>query len=295
MKTTCPYCPKRHEKRSALRPPRRWGRFRRKSDGQWINRFWCSRCAKHFSTATSNPCYRQKKRHKNTLLFKELVGGVSQRECARILGLNRKTVVRKFIFLAARAKERFYEMNFSKPACSDVQFDDLETFEHTKCKPLSVSMMVENKTRRILDFEVSKMPAKGRLSKVALKKYGPRPDERAEARRRLFSRVKRQLCSHLTLRSDSNPHYSLDVKHHFPEGKHITVLGGRGAVTGQGELKKLTFDPLFSLNHTCAMLRANINRLFRRTWCTTKKPERLVMHLFMYALSHNQRLEDATI
>lgn len=52
-------------------------------------------------------------------------------------------------------------------------------------------------------------------------------------------------------------------------------------------MKKVRFDPLFSLNHTCAMLRANINRLFRRTWCTTKVPENLGAHIAMYAYYHN--------
>ena len=61
-------------------------------------------------------------------------------------------------------------------------------------------------------------------------------------------------------------------------------------MTGQGELKKLRFDPLFALNHTCAMLRANINRLFRRTWCTTKKKERLEQHLAVYMDFHNRIL-----
>ena len=46
--------------------------------------------------------------------------------------------------------------------------------------------------------------------------------------------------------------------------------GEKAAITGQGELKKKQRDPLFSINHTLAMLRANINRLVRRTWCTTK-------------------------
>ena len=55
-------------------------------------------------------------------------------------------------------------------------------------------------------------------------------------------------------------------------------------------LKKIRFDPLFSLNHTCAMLRANLNRLFRRTWCTTKKPERLALHIAMYVVFHNETL-----
>jgi len=40
------------------------------------------------------------------------------------------------------------------------------------------------------------------------------------------------------------------------EATHRTVKGRRGSIAGQGELKKIGFDPLFSLNHTCAMLRA---------------------------------------
>jgi hypothetical protein len=38
------------------------------------------------------------------------------------------------------------------------------------------------------------------------------------------------------------------------------------------------------------MLRANINRLFRRTWCTTKKKERLEQHLTVYMDFHNRVL-----
>jgi hypothetical protein len=38
------------------------------------------------------------------------------------------------------------------------------------------------------------------------------------------------------------------------------------------------------------MLRANINRLFRRTWCTTKKKERLEQHLAVYLDFHNRIL-----
>jgi hypothetical protein len=61
-------------------------------------------------------------------------------------------------------------------------------------------------------------------------------------------------------------------------------------VVGQGELKKVGRDPLFSLNHTCAMLRANLNRLFRRTWCTTKRIDRLEAHLWIYVRFHNEVL-----
>jgi hypothetical protein len=94
----------------------------------------------------------------------------------------------------------------------------------------------------------------------------------------------------MVIKSDSNPHYPNSVKKAFPEARHISFQGKRGSLSGQGELKKVKFDPLFSLNHTCAMLRANVNRLFRKTWCTTKKREHLYAHLMIYADYHNHQL-----
>lgn len=90
--------------------------------------------------------------------------------------------------------------------------------------------------------------------------------------------------------SDEDPLYAALVRKHYPGARHQRYRGGRGCVTGQGELKKLRFDPLFALNHTCAMLRANINRLFRRTWCTTKKVACLEQHLAVYRDFHNRIL-----
>ncbi|MFK7856606.1 MAG: hypothetical protein AB8B79_20995, partial [Granulosicoccus sp.] len=39
---------------------------------------------------------------------------------------------------------------------------------------------------------------------------------------------------------------------------------------------------LFSVNHSFANIRAKVNRLNRRTWCTTKLPERLADHIDIY-------------
>lgn len=150
--------------------------------------------------------------------------------------------------------------------------------------------MVEFKSRRILGFRVSSMPAKGHLARLSRKKYGCREDGRVRARRNLFEEIKDLVLPTALIRSDSNPHYKNDVKRYFPKATYEVVMGGRAAITGQGELKKQVWDPIFSLNHTCAMLRAHINRLFRRTWCTTKKPDQLEKHIALYALEHNRRL-----
>ena len=90
--------------------------------------------------------------------------------------------------------------------------------------------------------------------------------------------------------SDEKPQYPKWIQKVFPESTHRTVKGRAGCVTGQGELKKGGFDPLFSFNHTAAMLRANINRLFRKTWCLSKKMENLKAHIEIYTYFHNSRL-----
>lgn len=207
-----------------------------------------------------------------------------------LLNIHRLTVARKFQFLAQQVRYKNKKNLENLPPFTDVQFDDLETIEHTKCKPLSVIMMVDKKTRYILGFRVCQMPAKGHLAHIARKKYGFRPDKRAKGRNELFQELRKHIVYDAKITSDESPHYPHSVKKWFPGATHLTTPGKRGCVAGQGELKKVGFDPLFSLNHTFAMLRANINRLFRRTWCTTKVPDRLTDHIELYVHFHNQKL-----
>lgn len=264
------------------------GAYYRTSDSQWIQRFRCQICRSRFSRATFQSCYRQKKRQKNELLRRLLCSGVSQRRAAKILKLTRVTVVRKFRFLSLEAEFFLRSSNLLATKAKVIEFDDMETFEHSKCKPLSITLAVESQSRRILGLEVSSMPAKGLLSRV--KRYGPRQDERSFGRRELFRRIQDLVEDNAVFKSDCNPHYPRDIAEFFPKAKYQRYLGKRGASTGQGELKRVRFDPLFSLNHTCAKFRADVNRLFRRTWCTTKSPERLRAHLILYANFHNQNL-----
>lgn len=214
---------------------------------------------------------------------------MSMRECARILNIHRTTVERKKKFLSLGAMEWLKQFRLSRKV-SELQFDDMESFEHSKLRPLSITLAVEKGSRLILGFKVASMPAKGLLAKRALKKYGPRPDDRKSARIELFNELRSCIEDGALIESDQNPHYEPDVREHFPKCRYETFKGRRGCVVGQGELKAGGFDPLFSLNHTCAMLRANINRLFRRTWCTTKRKDRLAQHIAIYARSHNQRI-----
>jgi transposase-like protein len=280
----CPYC------QSPGNSHIGFGSFVRRSDKRRVFRFKCQECFVTFSQATFQKCYRQKKRYLNGEILRLLCSGVSQRRVAILLNINRKTVVRKFLFLAARIRALNQVKYQALPQVSHIQFDDLETFEHTKCKPLSVTLAVDKLSRRVLGFNVSQMPPKGHLARISYKKYGYRKDLRAKGRRLLFLKLGQKLTPTALIDSDSSPFYPQDVKRFFPQAQHQSFLGKRGSIVGQGELKKVRFDPLFSVNHTFAMLRANINRLFRKTWCTTKDPRRLSDHIELYTYYHNEVL-----
>ena len=156
----------------------KYGFFVRKSDSRRLQRYKCLDCNFIFSNATFHECYRQKKRKINPRVNQFLCSGVSQRRCAILLKVNRKTVVRKFLFLSMIARFYNHKHLAFRSEVSEIQFDDLETIEHTKLKPLSVTMAVERSSREKLGFKVAQMPAKGLLAKKSVKKYGFRVDQR---------------------------------------------------------------------------------------------------------------------
>jgi transposase-like protein len=270
----------------------RKGHFYRASDSRWIQRFKCRLCQRGFSSATRSDCYQQKKRHLNRAIAKLLTSAVSERRTARLLGVKWETVSRKAAWLGFRAKALNQEATrrhiHKLGPIHEVQFDEMESFEHSKCKPLSIPLLIEPKSRAILGLRVASMPAKGPLARIAYRKYGPREDLRSEAARALWGDAKTFLASNPKVTTDQNPRYPAWIRTQFPEAKHTALKGRRGCVVGFGELKSGGFDPLFSLNHTAAMIRANINRLARKTWCTTKLAQKLELRLELYAWSHNQ-------
>ena len=271
----------------------RSGYYRRKGPRRRpIQRFRCKTCGTYFSSQTYARTYRQRRPDLNEKVRALLCSQVSQRRCARILGVSKNTVVRKFRFMAREAAiaNDARRDDLRKKPITRIQFDDLITSVHTKCKPVSVSLAVEANTREILAIAVSDIPARHPLREVSLLKYGPRQDERPLGLNRLFSAMSTIVDRRADILSDCDPEYPRHVLKHLNRANYRRVKARKARWGGFGELKRIGFDPLFSLNHTCAMLRANMNRLARRTWCTTKTKIGLLLHLELYAHYHNTEL-----
>ena len=265
------------------------GNYTRSSDGQRVNRYRCKNCNKTFSSTTLSPLKWQKKRQVNYPLMKLLSHNVSLSGAADILNINPKTVARKLTFLGEICQYKLAKQAKAYGQISAIEFDELQTIEHTKCKPLCVAVAVAKKERKILGFRVSKMPATGHLAAISRKKYGKRADERASQMKALFNELTGFLGSNIAISSDKCPFYADIVRQYFPGATYMPYLGKKGSVAGQGELKKTIFDPIFTINHTFAMMRAYISRLIRRTWNTTKKIQPLIDHLNIYIWMHNNQ------
>lgn len=236
------------------------------------------------SSRTFKLDYRHKKMDLNYQLAKLLVEGASLRSASRILGLTYKNTYQKFLWLKKVVEEKKKLLQYSE---SEIQFDELETIHHTKCKPLSITIVTSKEY--LLALQVAEMPAKGRLAKISRQKYGERKDERQSVVESTLNYVKAKLKTNpIVIKSDASPIYRSIVSRVFPQSFYEQH-------SRAGELEKLRskihesnhkrrFDPLFDVNHACALLRSQIKRLTRRSWCTTKKIENLQLHLDLFVV-----------
>ena len=197
---------------------------------------------------------------------------------ALVLGVDRKTIARKFLFVAALARQE-HERRLARGEIktAHAQFDEMETFEHTRLKPVSVALAVRAKTGEVIDIRCASMPYKGPLASIALKKYGPRRDDTKAAIAKVLTTSRRCTKRSCVLTTDAHPKYVSLVKEHLPEVFHRAAKR-RYEKTDRRNRN----DELYTLNYTAAKIRNDLSRMGRRTWITTKKIDRLQAHLDLY-------------
>ena len=278
---TCPHlnCPN-HQNAGGLFIKKSYYRVKRLA--QYFRRFQCKSCGKTFSSRTFKADFNHKKMDLNSKLANLLSRGHSLRDCARTLGMTYRNTYLKFLWLAEQSRIKNSVVRYQAQV---VQFDELETIHHTKCKPLSISLMV-SETYELLEAKVAEIPAKGKLAEFSRRKYGPRSDQSKQAMAECFENLKSKLVAQpIKLMSDAKPSYGSLVDQYFTQcihEVHNRSQKERHRDRLHEKLEKKQFDPMFAVNQKCAKLRASIRRLTRRSWCTTKKVENLQGHLEIF-------------
>ena len=82
------------------------GIYKRSSDGQFINRYFCRVSKTTYSASTLSTLKWQKKRHMNHPLMELLTNNVNLSAAARFLNLKPKTVAKKLTFLGSTCQKK---------------------------------------------------------------------------------------------------------------------------------------------------------------------------------------------
>lgn len=261
------------------------GSYLIRHNGRRIRRYSCKLCEKSFSRRTLKITYRQKKPYLNRDIYKLHCYGLPLRGISKFLGVSYRTVYRKFKWMGPLIPK------VSVKPGEKLYLDEMETIEHTKAKPLSI-LLITDEFYNLHAAEVASMPAKGPLAGVSVKKYGFRPDHRQIILENTLKSISESSSRVKEILTDAKSSYVPMIKKYFPEVEHKihNQADKKRHQERMHELfRKKKFDPLFPVNQRSAKLRADIRRLTRRSWCTTKKPQHLQFHLNMYCYFNNTK------
>ncbi len=277
-------------------PVQKCGTFVRFGDSKIVQRFKCRVCKVNFSTATHSLFRWAKRRNLYPSIYQNACSTMSQRRSSLNLGTSQATVataIKRMGRIAMREHIEWLFERYEEGKIEEFQFDEMQTHQHTKMKPLSIPMAVA-KDRKILGFSVANMGYRAVHKERALQKYGPRKDRRQRGLKQMLQCFRTLLAPQTTVWSDQEVNYPLALERAAPgvQFTHHREPSRKACIVGQGELKSGTRDPLFAINHSCAMVRSSVPRLIRRTWNTTKKRMQLLRHLALYIRYHNMVLTE---
>ncbi len=266
----------------------RMGHYRRRIDRREVPRYRCRSCGRSFSSQTDRPSYRERRADVNGMLFRLLCSGVTFRRAAAILGVHRGTVADK----ARRMADRALAIHGRRLAdgglrASLIQFDEMQTFLHTRLKPVTVAVAATG-GGEIVAVDVAPISPFGSMVHRARRKYPEWRDGRRAAQESVLREVGRCAEPGAEIRTDASRHYRPLVERHAPGARLVQHISPGNRDHHEENPASGGHDPMFALNHLFATLRQDLSRLGRSTWATTKSLEGLLNHLMLYVAWRNE-------
>jgi len=263
----------------------RRGTYRTKHDLRDVPRYSCKGCGRWFNSRSLGGKAGQHKPQINKAVMGLICSGVTIRRAAVLVGVARKTVDRKVRWLSEQARKAhldFLARDSSKTGY--VQMDEMETYEHSTLKPLSIILAVRPKTGQIISASVAPMNCHGVMAGKSRDIYGVRADRRNEVFRESLRSVMMVAKHTMTISTDGKDTYRPAIREMIPSAVH--------EVHGRPKISKIDrppkkWDPLYCINQTSAKLRADLSRLARQTWSATKRASALADHLAIYIAFNN--------
>ena len=194
---------------------------------------------------------------------------------ARALKTSRKTIEKYFLENSLIAKKNNKQnLDKGKIVTTYVQFDELETFEHTKRKPLGVQVSIRAKTGEIISAKVGTIQVKALAVSKSYINYWNSKLTRSIAIKEALKETKKALNKDYSLISFDEARQPLKIA--------SDIYGDNSIQVHKSKAKNKRIDLCF------LKMRQDISRLRRRTLATTKRRENLQRHLDLYIDYHNK-------
>ena len=254
-----------------------------------VPRFRCISCRRTFSRQTFRMDYRDHKPDRNALVFYLLASGLGLRQTARIADLGRQCTAIKFRKIARHLRQLNLNLRVPLQEGAVFQFDEIETYEHSRnTRPLTVPILIEQHSRFMVWAESATIRPRGKMTpsrKRAIARHDAQRPRRDESRRA----IERTLSHGAALARELQvvPVHT-DEKSAYP--KQLRKAFGRSRLvhlTTNSQLARGTWNPLFPINHTEAMVRDLVSRLRRDSWLASKKRHYLDLHLQLHMAYKN--------
>lgn len=268
----------------------KFGSYKPKCRSKPVPRFQCQTCERTFSRQTFRADYRDHKPHLNAPLFLLLASGVGLRQSARMLNLSLRCTEIKFRKIASHLRDLNLNLRGPLEGLVSMQFDEFESYEGCRnTRPLTIPMLIHTGSRYIVWSECAPIRPRGKMTPQRVARieaqeaiYGRRKDE---SRRAIRSTLRRgaelvQGCEELVFCTDEKRVYPSLAKAAF-EGIEL-----RHEKTNS-KLARGTWNPLFPINHSEAMIRDLTGRLRRESWLASKEGWCLDLGLQLYMAYRN--------
>ena len=236
-------------------------------------RYECLNCNKTFTKRNHSINYRKRKQQLREQITKRYCEKQSLRAIARTLNASYPTVVKYFRENAELARQANKKRVGKDLITSYVQFDQLETYEHTRKKPVGIQISIRPKTREIISAKVGYIPIRA-LS--VSKQHSLGWNERAKRSlhtQKMILETKEALNKKGATISCDKERSQLTTLKDFCTEDFITLAPS-------SERNK-------EIDRAFRRIRNDVSRLNRRTICTTKDITRLQDHLDLYTEYHN--------
>ena len=265
MKTElkCPHCQSQEK--------RKRGSMKTKRGKTQI--YECKSCNKRFTKRTGTINYRKRKQHLRDQITNRYCEKQSLRGLARTMNASYPTIVKYFRENAELARLKNEKRLGKGLVTSYVQFDQLETYEHTKKKPVGIQISVRPKTNEIISAKVGYIPIRAlTVSKQHSKQWNVKASKSQHTLAMILETKKALNKNGSTITCDKETS-QVNLLKDFCHEDFITLA------PSSAENKKI--DRIFR------RIRNDVSRLNRRTICTTKDITQLQNHLDLYTEYHN--------